>query len=111
MKPEDCPKYERCNANICPMDAERHRRSHVRGEPVCLWLREFSKEGGEARIRERLPQDQAEAVKVAYLEITLPMLTTGAVSIGIGEVRRVLRQSAKKGSKLEAGSAAREYLR
>lgn len=40
-----CPKFESCSANICPLDKEWFKRSDVRGEPVCYFMRESVKAG------------------------------------------------------------------
>lgn len=34
-----CPKYENCNANVCPIDQDWRLRSHLRGESSCHFLR------------------------------------------------------------------------
>jgi len=104
-KPEQCPKYESCNANVCPLYERWRRTTHLDGERVCLWLREWSKAGGAERVRERLLPDLAEAVSVAHSEITLA--GAGAAG-GHGVIRRVLLESAKSGSKLAAGEKLRE---
>ena len=36
-KPQDCPKWDRCNAPLCPLDQDTG--SHLRGEQVCYQLR------------------------------------------------------------------------
>ena len=100
LRPDGCPKFERCNANVCPLDADWCRRVHLRGEPVCLWLREWSKAGGEARIHERLLPEQAEAVEAVHSALTL---VDARLQRGHRELRRVLRASAQTGSKLAQG--------
>ena len=39
----DCPKYERCNANLCPLDEISSERTMDRDEQVCHYLCEVSK--------------------------------------------------------------------
>lgn len=41
-KPEDCPRFSGCSANICPMDADWRKRS-PEGSPTCLYLLESVK--------------------------------------------------------------------
>jgi hypothetical protein len=43
--PHDCPRFDHCNAPICPVD-DWVRGHHVKGEPVCFYLREAAKHGG-----------------------------------------------------------------
>ena len=43
MTPTDCPKWERCSAPICPLDPDVLKRSYLRDEPVCFFLREHCK--------------------------------------------------------------------
>lgn len=42
--PTACPKYDRCSANICPLDAEWRKRTHLKGERVCFYLTEAVKD-------------------------------------------------------------------
>jgi hypothetical protein len=42
--PQGCPRYSRCNANVCPLDANWRKRTHVRGDEVCFFLTESVKD-------------------------------------------------------------------
>jgi hypothetical protein len=97
---DDCPKFGLCSANVCPLDADWRRHVHLRGERVCLWLREWSKVGGIAHIRERLLPEQAEAVGVVHSALTR---VDARLQHGHRELRRVLRASSQTGSKLAQG--------
>ena len=44
----DCPKYSACSANVCPLDDDRHLRSHLNGERVCYYLTEAVKRDARA---------------------------------------------------------------
>ena len=46
MKIEDCPRFDRCSAPICPLDTDWQLRTHLPGEPICAFLREAAKQGG-----------------------------------------------------------------
>ena len=35
-----CPRFDRCNQNLCPLDLELHLRSG-REQDKCKWMREF----------------------------------------------------------------------
>jgi hypothetical protein len=104
MKPEDCSRYEACNANICPLDAGWRLRSHLPGEAVCFWLRERSKEGWEARLTPTLLPNMLDRVSGAYQELTLPAYPPGR---GHNIIQDVLLRAAKSGSKLESGRKLR----
>ena len=43
-----CPKFQHCNAPICPLDTEWHKRRHFCGERVCFYLIEAKKQGAKA---------------------------------------------------------------
>lgn len=43
MSPRDCPRYDGCNAPICPLDHDWHRRGVEPGEAVCPYLRETAR--------------------------------------------------------------------
>ncbi len=93
----DCPKYESCNAPVCPMWPDWRKTAHLKGEAVCLWLREWSKEGGEQRVRVRIREDQVEAVSQAYLEITIDSLHLQPCQ-GAGLIRRELDRASRSAS-------------
>tara|TARA_Y100000588_G_scaffold250656_1_gene265179 strand:+ start:2062 stop:2397 length:336 start_codon:yes stop_codon:yes gene_type:complete len=39
-----CPKFECCSAPICPIDPEWKKRVHIKGDPVCFYLRQHAKD-------------------------------------------------------------------
>jgi hypothetical protein len=41
--PQDCPRYARCSANVCVLDAAWRKRLHVRGDESCFFLVESVK--------------------------------------------------------------------
>lgn len=88
--PESCPKFHGCNAPICPLDPEWRLRKHLDGEPVCLWLRELAKPGGEAILGGALGNSRAEAIGKAAPSIIARW----------GGIARALRRAAERGSKV-----------
>ena len=38
-----CPKFDSCNAPICPLDPDWERRNYLKGEATCVYLREIAK--------------------------------------------------------------------
>lgn len=63
-----CPKFDTCNAPICPLDPERAKRSYLKGEPVCLFMLEHGKAGGPMKIHGTIGGKALFAVLRAYLE-------------------------------------------
>ena len=48
-KPEHCPRFDWCNANLCPLDPLLHKRRYYK-EELCFYVREFAKiQSGKAR--------------------------------------------------------------
>ena len=95
--PRLCPRWERCSAPVCPLDAEWRQRSHVRGEAVCGLLLELAKADGEATLRGCLPAELVE--------------TGVAVAPGMlhrwGPLRRASEKASKSGSKLRQSARLR----
>lgn len=45
---QQCPRFNACNAPICPFDAEWKKRRHLNEDRVCFYLLEASKTGAKA---------------------------------------------------------------
>lgn len=97
MNGRDCPRWESCAANVCPLDADWRKRSHLKGEPVCLWLREVVKPDGEAILRASIGDDAAAQVVAA-----LP-----AIEAAYGTLRRALKRASQHGSRVASGRKLR----
>lgn len=48
---QDCPKWHKCSAPICPLDAEWSLRKHIKSERVCFYLAEAAKVPLESILR------------------------------------------------------------
>jgi hypothetical protein len=92
-----CPRFERCSAPLCPLDPQRPRRSHLRGEAVCAHLRELVKAGGPDRVRHAVAQDLFELIAAAAAELTAPA----------SSVYWPLQVASRKKSQLASGGALR----
>ena len=68
MKPDDCPKYKSCNANICPLDNEFWKRTHIDGEAVCVYMSEYTKPTRE-RLKEVIEVEHYEAIERVFLYV------------------------------------------
>jgi hypothetical protein len=92
-----CPRFDSCNAPICPLDNWQPAQ-HLRGEPICLWLREAVKSGGIARIATAATSDIAETVAESLQ----------AIMASSSDIRHKLKQASRHGSKIENMCAARK---
>jgi hypothetical protein len=90
----ECPQFERCTAAFCPLTANG---KHLRDEPVCLYLREAVKVGGDERVRRTLPAQLAERINSAARELFVPH----------SMLYRQLKRASKQASKLEIGHRIR----
>jgi len=43
MEMHECQKYEKCSANLCPLDKDLSKRSYCDGEEICFYMREHVK--------------------------------------------------------------------
>ena len=48
-----CPKYEGCEAPLCPLDEAWNVRRMIQSDPLCHYLCEASKEGAIQRFKGR----------------------------------------------------------
>ena len=51
LSPSECPKFQSCSANICPLDPDWQKRIYLKGEPVCFYMLEAQKKGARCRFR------------------------------------------------------------
>ncbi len=96
----DCPRWSVCSVPICPLDADWEKRSHIGGEPVCIWLTEARKPNAIANF---------EAAEVADL---LPWMQSisPAIMKRHGPIRRTIERANTTGSRLEQFAAAGSRL-
>lgn len=90
--PSVCPKFDNCNAPICPLDPGFMERTHLEGEPACLYLRERAKHASEAIFSASVPKEVAAAVRWAF-----PLVLARH-----GHLRRQLERAARTPSKIGA---------
>lgn len=45
---KSCPKFNKCNAPICPLDKDWRKRKHINGDKCCTYLLESSKANAKA---------------------------------------------------------------
>lgn len=51
LRPQDCPKFGRCSAPICPLDPGHLNAAHLEGERVCFYLLEYVKPNSLGRFK------------------------------------------------------------
>lgn len=90
ITPQPCPKWNTCNAPTCPLDPNFASCRTLKGEAVCLWLREAMKDGGTDRI-------PAEIAPKVHDALSVLLVTGGAVLKG------KLQRAAQSGSKVAVG--------
>ena len=86
-----CPKWEKCNAPLCPLDPDWQKTRHLKGESVCHWLRMYAKQPVEGRFQGILRDEMAEQVISVYDSVIVPY----------GALRTALERASKTGSRLD----------
>lgn len=89
-----CSRWNDCNAPLCPLHGGS---SHIRGEPVCFYLREAVKPGGPDLLRAEpdLSSEMAEQIIQQASYFSAPD----------SPMHDALRTASRVGSKLKAGRA------
>ena len=63
----DCPKWDSCNAPLCPIDPDISKRVYLRGEAFCFYMHEYVKPDSYERFkvshREEIYNAIAEVLK------------------------------------------------
>jgi hypothetical protein len=96
----DCPRFERCSANKCPLDPKWRKRIHVNGERVCFYAREAVKDGAAARFKGRAD----EGIYLRAVEMLSEPQNHGA------PIRHALDDAARSGSTLDRPLPIRRSL-
>lgn len=52
-EPQQCPRFEKCNAPICPLDRQWRERKYHQGERICFYLTEAMKANCSSRFANR----------------------------------------------------------
>jgi hypothetical protein len=70
FKPESCPRFLKCNAPICPLDADWQKRVLLREDPTCFLLTESVKNGAKTHFNGAGLKELYSAMVFAYPSIT-----------------------------------------
>jgi len=87
---DSCPKYEKCSANICPLDRDLRLRTHLKGEPTCFYLREYVKQDGIGILGGCIPKEMLEQIAEVLPDIMLRYV----------DIKNRLKRSEKTSSKI-----------
>jgi hypothetical protein len=86
-----CPKYDGCNAPICPLDPDRKLRSHGTGDPICFYMLESVKPGSDERFEARTIGGMLPAIRRAIPDICSRWAS----------VRHTVQRAATTGSRMD----------
>ena len=64
-----CRKFSSCNAPQCPLDALSLDAPYLSGEPICLWLLEYSK-GHHIELNRAIGSIPIEVIADAYFMLS-----------------------------------------
>ena len=70
-----CPKFNQCNAPICPLDPEWKKRKHISGDKCCAYLLESSKADSDIVFEGAGLGDMYKAIEVVKKDILLSSAT------------------------------------
>jgi hypothetical protein len=90
-----CPRFDSCNANICPLDPRWPLAQHIQGERVCSLLTELVKVGGQTRVEGIVQPDQFATLVREWPKVEARWT----------DIRSRLKASAKTGSRIDIARA------
>ena len=67
---KECPRFDRCNAPICPLDPDVLDRVHAKGEAVCHYLRLYVKNALWGLKTGSVPANLTIRIAAAYSRLT-----------------------------------------
>lgn len=84
---QTCPRWDRCSANVCPLDPDWRHRSHADGESVCSLAQEVVKPGAGARLAPYVREEVIAEVRRVLPEVGT---STDCTEIYIGDFTKVV---------------------
>ncbi|MDR6935481.1 hypothetical protein J2X58_000766 [Luteibacter sp. 3190] len=90
-----CPRFDSCNANVCPLDPQWPRAEHRQGERVCGLLTELAKVDGQAQVATVLSSEQFDTLVREWPKVEARW----------GDIRYRLKNAAKTGSRIANAKA------
>lgn len=90
----ECSHFQNCSAPICPLDEDWQMRTHLKGERVCFYLIEYSKEAARPILRGSLSADMYSRIVEVY----------SIVIDRVGVLRRQFKRSSNNPPRVKADS-------
>lgn len=92
LQMQECPRWSKCSAPLCPLDAQSYKSTMTRYDPTCSYMLEAVKRGAEARFKER-------GLEYLFAQVVdaIP-----AFCDRYGRIRRSLERAMLSGSKMSA---------
>jgi hypothetical protein len=90
IAPSACPKWEGCNAPLCPLDPDLFKRVMHDGDAVCHYLIEAVKADAEANFRGR--------DRIELFEVISPLIHP--MTARWGRIRKALARARTSGSRM-----------
>ena len=75
IAPQQCPRFESCSAPFCPLDKYREKRTMLRDERVCHYIRNI----GKSDSYDDVEHDIANSVKELMVDASLEAAMTRAL--------------------------------
>lgn len=89
--PTKCPKFNRCNSPICPLDRDWHLRVNKNEDSICYYLIESVKDGAVGRF------ERAQLGVMYQIIVSL----RGEISVRFKRIARKLQRASKTSSRME----------
>ena len=96
MKMEECPKFDKCSAPICPLYKSVNKQEHLENERTCYYLLEAQKIDSEANFDQSgLGELYGAMVRAAYEVFKQPNINK--------HLQKQLLRAATSGSRMARG--------
>jgi hypothetical protein len=97
----NCPRWDKCSAAICPLEADWETRKHLDGDRVCFWMTETVKPDAKANF-----DLAAQGEMIILIQTLIP-----SICARWHPIKNALERASKSGSKLTSLSRNRKYLK
>jgi hypothetical protein len=67
---KECPRFDGCCAPICPLDPDVLDRAHIKGDPICHYLRLYVKRALWGLKTGSIPANLTIRIAAAYSRLT-----------------------------------------
>lgn len=84
---QKCPRFDACSAPICPMDGAKYLRNHLKGEPICFYIRQY--------VKNEPPKDEIESRIYENIQKHWNLI----LEIGKADFRKKIKRASQQPSK------------